>query len=139
MSVPDLVGLCVPGDLYRLPDGEFANLRFVEVGVDLNFVQISDIDQVLAGGHEIIGGDGDGVDCAGFRCPDIEGSIAALRGCECCAGICDLRFDSGLICGAVALGGARLNGSARSFRLFASVLPRRRPRWRRRRLFVRVV
>ena len=108
VSMPDLVRLCVPGDLHRLADGEFADLGFVEVSVDLNFVQIGDIDQVFAGGHEIVGGNGDGVDRAGFGCPDIERSVAALRGRECGSGVGDLCLDASLIGWAVTLGSARL-------------------------------
>ena len=66
VAVPGLVRLCVPGDLDCLADGEFADLRLVEVGVDLDFVEVGDVDQVLAGGHKIVGGDGNGVDGAGL-------------------------------------------------------------------------
>src|SRR6202035_5208613 len=75
MPVPGLIRLRVPGDLHRLPHGEFANLRFVEVGVNLNFVKVRNVDQILSGRDEIVGGYGDGVDGPGNRCPDIEGCI----------------------------------------------------------------
>jgi len=93
MPVPGLGGLCVPGDLYCLPDGELADLGLVEVGVDLDFVEIGDSDQSFAGGNEIVGGDGDGIDGTGLRGPDIVASVAALCGDERCPGIGDLRFE----------------------------------------------
>src|SRR5207302_632100 len=108
VSVPDLVWLCIPGDLYRLANGELANLRFVEVSVYLNLIQISDIDQVFAGRNEIIGGDGDRVNGACLRCPDVVGSITALRGRKCCPCIGNLCLDASLVGWAVALVSARL-------------------------------
>ena len=42
VSVPGLSGLCIPDDLDCLPDGEFADLRLVEVGMNLDLVEVGD-------------------------------------------------------------------------------------------------
>ena len=87
VSVPNLLGLRVPCDLDRLADGEFADLRLVEVGVNLNFVEIGDVDQVFPGWDKVVSGDGNGVDGSCLRGSDIERCVAALGGGERGAGV----------------------------------------------------
>jgi len=108
MSVPGLCGLCVPGDFDGLTDGEFADLGLVEVGVNLDLVEVGDIDEIFTRRNEVVGGDGDGVDSAGLWRSNIETGVGAFGGGDGSPGIGDLRLDAGFIGWAVTLRGARL-------------------------------
>ncbi len=62
VTVPGLGRLRIPCDFDGLANGEFADLGLVEVGTNLNAVEIGEIKQVFASRDKIIGGDRDRVD-----------------------------------------------------------------------------
>ncbi len=128
------LGFASQAILTAWPNGEFADLGLVEVGANLNSVQIGDVEQVFAGRDEVVAGDGDGVDGSGEGRADIVVGVAVLCRGEGCARIGELGFGPGAVGGAVALGAARVKASDGSFRRLAAAVLRRRLRWRRRRL-----
>src|SRR6202012_1290653 len=70
--------------------------------------EVGDCDEGLAGRDEVVGGDGNGVDGAGFGRADVEAVVTALRGSERGFSVGHLRFDAGLVGWAVTLGAAKL-------------------------------
>ena len=110
------MGLASQTILTAWPDGEFADLRLIEVGADLNSVQVGDVEKVFAGGDEIVGGDGNGVDGSGEGGADVVVGIGCFCGGDGGTRVGELSFCVGTIGCAVALGSARLKAFDGAFR-----------------------
>src|ERR1700733_7463879 len=109
VTVPGLCWLGIPCDFDGLTHTELADLGLIEVGVDLDLIQVGDIDEVFACGDEVVDRDGNGVDGAGLGGANVVGVVSALGGLERGAGVCDLSFDAGLVAWTVTLRRAVLN------------------------------
>src|SRR6185437_13694865 len=103
VAMPHKVGLGFPGNGNRLAGGEFANLRLVEVGADLQLGEVGDVDERLAGLHKVILRNWQGIDRAGERSMNVHVGVAVFRGREAGAGLGNLRTLCGKINASVAL------------------------------------
>src|SRR5215472_6496419 len=103
MALPNEVRLGLPGNRHRLPGGQLADLRFVEVGAYLELRQIGHVNQRLPRLDEVILRNRQRIDCAGKRGVDIDVRVAALRGGETGARLRDLCALCGEIDRAIAV------------------------------------
>ena len=87
MAVPGLRGLRIPDDLDGLAYCEFSDLGFVEVGANLDSVEVGFIEEIFAGGYEVVVGDRDGVDGSRERGADVGVGIGGFSSGEGGAGI----------------------------------------------------
>ena len=83
-----------------------ADFGLIEVGTNLNPIQIGNIEQIFAGGDEVIGRDGDGVDGSGEGSTLIVVVVTILCGCDGSAGVGKLSLGLSAISCTVALSGA---------------------------------
>src|SRR5581483_9622745 len=84
VTVPDEVRLGLPGNGDGLAGGKLADLRLVEVGTNLQLGEVGNVDERLAGLHEVILRNRQRVDVSGEGSVYIHVGIPALRGGQIC-------------------------------------------------------